>query len=414
MQTLQLTVGSASRLKFEAMGLFDRSCGYLAKEEHLEGLQCPNPWHVVADFLASALLFGALVSGVLIFVFTLSGVFYRMPTSRWATRVFFGKHLKAPALRAPERSPATRDGSRGARSVPLAAKPVLGLAVTLGIWSSRSSSMFACGTRQHWYEPVETADSVRGEGGGSGDAPGADFVSWKAMYMATAKSIALMWTPMPVFGALLGKTTLYLNQHVLLAFGEEAVGDSDDAKAIIHHFLEERSRFAQAIQWSSQAVLVIILVVIEFDLPDRLTPEERLRALGACVLVVLGIAVCRIISDMFEQLATFKSSQGLASCVEVILADLLPKHVVELVLADRNSPNDPLRDFSDSDRQRSCAHVGSSWNFNGFVEATSHNINANSLRHDGSAVARRARSRTLHCACSTRVRRCREGKRPDG
>lgn len=55
LEMLNLTVGSAARLKFEAVGYFQPGCGYLVNADHLDGWQCPNPWNLPVDFLAVVL-----------------------------------------------------------------------------------------------------------------------------------------------------------------------------------------------------------------------------------------------------------------------------------------------------------------------------------------------------------------------
>lgn len=173
------------------------------------------------------------------------------------------------------------------------------------------------------------------------------FVSWKAMYTATAKSVALMWIPMPIFGPFLGKITKHMNEHVLFAIGDDAEGEDEEAEPILSHFLQDKSRFAQAVSWISKSMEVTILVIIEFDILEHMDMQQRLRALGALVLVVLVIAACRMFSDILQQFRLFKSTQGLPPVVGEVLEELIPKQIIDA----RGTPDDPLADLPHRDRE---------------------------------------------------------------
>jgi len=377
MQVVSVTVASASRLKYEAAGFFVPECGYLANHKHLTGGQCPNVWHFPVDFLAAVLLFASISIAIIIFMAVLTGAFYGLPATQWATRAFFGRYLKFATVSEEQAPASTEENCKNTETdekkgmtrrfacMPIlfvVAKPFVGLLLTFGIWSSWASQLHRCGKRQDWYEPAEVhkppeaqEEEVADEDGEEEDgnvkekrgvdsegASSVDCVTWKAMYCATSKSIALLWTPVPVFGGLLSKGTNYFNAHVVFAFGI-------DSEPILSHFLKGKAAGVQALNWVSDALLFAILLLIEFDLLDRLSLEQRLRVLGACILVVIGIATLRIVTDIIQQLTAFKRSRGLAQNCEQLVVD---GYLHEVLRDQGDGPDAPMFDLPEKDRKR--------------------------------------------------------------
>mmetsp|Transcript_44710 Transcript_44710/g.142666 ORF Transcript_44710/g.142666 Transcript_44710/m.142666 type:complete len:1047 (-) Transcript_44710:23-3163(-) len=353
-QLLQVTISSGSRLKFEASGYFDQNCGYLVKTDNLPGDTCPNFWHLPVEALSAFLLFFGLALAVTVFIATLSGTFYGLSTAKWVMEAFFGKDLQLSNFGGEQKMPKNTDwmGSRLEHQpfLRLAMRPFMGLAVSLGVWTTWTSRTYMCGMRQDWYEPLEQKGEKEDDASDDEESAGAaDLVSWKAMYHATAKSIAVVWVPIPLFGSLMSKTTQYLNEHVFLAFGNDGGGPTGENERIITHMQEERAAGVQALHWISQASLVAILFIIEFDLLRGFDQESRLIILGSCVLSVLLLASVRMSLDVTQQFKTFKSGRGLIDAVEEVV-----KNDMCATIANQpgGEPGAPLRGLPEEDRRR--------------------------------------------------------------
>lgn len=341
-QLLQITIASCARLQAEAKGYVNQNCGYLVGPNDASWGQCPNFWHVPVELVSAFLLAFGFTCAFFVFIATLSGVLYGLPSAKWVMVAFFGKDLQLSNYGSKQETPPNTDwlGSSLANK-PLARRmmrPVMGLAVTLGIWTTWASRTYQCGARQDWYEPVMEDDPETEEDERDISAT-ADLVSWKAMYTATAKGISMVWLPLPLLGSLLSKTTTYLNEFVYLAFGSDGGNPSGDTSTMLKHFQEERPKSVQVLHWISQAALVFILLVIEFDLLSGLTLRQRLLLLGSCVLAVVVIASLRITLDISQQLQTYRSGKGLIESSEEILQNATLE-----AISDRpgNSSGDPL------------------------------------------------------------------------
>merc|ERR1719265_2862205 len=130
------------------------------------------------------------------------------------------------------------------------------------------------------------------------------------MYQSTSKMIALAWLPLP-FGNLMCKGALYLNEHVIFAFGKDGGGAMDfDEDHIKHHFLMDVPQGAQVMNWSTYAIQFAILIAINFELMPE-DPKQRLRVMTSCVILVVLVAGARVGYDLSKELKVFMLSQGM-------------------------------------------------------------------------------------------------------
>merc|ERR1719440_1519847 len=108
------------------------------------------------------------------------------------------------------------------------------------------------------------------------------------MYQATSKNISLAWLPLP-YGNLFSKGSLYLNEYVIFACGNDGGGSTEDPDHISHHFQMDTPQGAQIMNWCTYASQFAILLIINFDLLGD-GQGEPIGMLTGCVIVVVGIA----------------------------------------------------------------------------------------------------------------------------
>lgn len=344
---LQITITSARRFEADAWNIFKDSCGAMIKSEHLSGLECPNIWHLPVDMVATGIVFFSLAGGILLCLIVFAGLQYGLPPTQWAVDALFGRYLHlAKFVAEPDsashpvdepvhslsRSKTRVLGKKEMTHRDWAAsnclRPIMGIPVSFGLWTTWTSRGFQVGRRQDWYEPVEA------NAGKEDHEANTELVSWKSMYQATSKVLSLAWLIWPM-GLLLSKGCLYLNEFVIFAYGADDGGSRDPPKPIAQHFLGNTPEGVQMLHWMSQAMQFAIIVAIEFDL----LPEEhdaKIRALTICILVVVGIAAFRAGAEFFEELAVFTRNKGVITAME----DLIEEREIFEILNEGPAPED--------------------------------------------------------------------------
>mmetsp|Transcript_38408 Transcript_38408/g.86375 ORF Transcript_38408/g.86375 Transcript_38408/m.86375 type:complete len:1573 (+) Transcript_38408:1-4719(+) len=345
---LQVTISSASTMKQEAIGVWKQECGVFVDEQHLAGTDCPNVWHIPIDAFATVVVYVALLGAFVIILAVFSGSFYGLAPARWAILTLFGKDFHLSQFGGQDttmqRAPAVASESGKAHGWSRVMRPIMGLPVSLGVWTTWTSTGFQIGRRQDWYQPVET-----GEGGNEEEVGESDLVNWKCMYASTAKQISLAWLPLPYVGGIMSKGVLYLNENVVFAFGKDGGGTKGEPEPIQHHLQEDRPTGLHALHWATYTAQFLIVLLINFDF-FGMKRSQRLVTLAVCIVVVIAFAVLRVVLDTIEMLLVFVQADKLLHAV----ADVVAHGDVEEVAthAKEGGGRDPLKGLNHEERAR--------------------------------------------------------------
>ncbi|CAK9058946.1 Hypothetical protein (Fragment) [Durusdinium trenchii] len=94
----QVVIAASAQARYEAIGIFDPSCGYLVGSDDLDSESCPNWWHAPIDLIAIiVLMFGFVFCFVLILLLPFRR-FIASPAARWVTASLFRHGLRRPLL----------------------------------------------------------------------------------------------------------------------------------------------------------------------------------------------------------------------------------------------------------------------------------------------------------------------------
>eukprot|EP00927_Polykrikos_kofoidii_P054731 TRINITY_DN4910_c1_g1_i4.p1 TRINITY_DN4910_c1_g1~~TRINITY_DN4910_c1_g1_i4.p1 ORF type:complete len:2051 (-),score=350.63 TRINITY_DN4910_c1_g1_i4:347-6499(-) len=327
---LQVGISSAVSLQAEVVGVFKRHCGVLVREDNLYRRECPIFWEAPVDFCATAVIFVALLLGFAAIASVFGGVCFGLSTSRWAVATLFGRYLHISTVTEPSAGTYRPQMSRR-MSTDLSLRkhatfhrwliqPILGLAVTLGVWNTTLTRNFQICNRQNRYQPI--CVNTQEEQGALVE----DLVSWKSMYRATAKLVSLAWLPFPLIGGLLSKACEYMNQHVIFAFGDGGGSTPEDQEPILHYFEEETPHAVHLLHWGTSVAQLFLLVLIQFDIVGMI--GNRVLAISICMGVIIVLAILRVAADLVQELKVFLRRRGILDCASQLVADKIPSRVV--------------------------------------------------------------------------------------
>eukprot|EP00931_Biecheleriopsis_adriatica_P005370 TRINITY_DN106894_c0_g1_i1.p1 TRINITY_DN106894_c0_g1~~TRINITY_DN106894_c0_g1_i1.p1 ORF type:complete len:2250 (+),score=455.76 TRINITY_DN106894_c0_g1_i1:492-6752(+) len=339
---LQVFITASAQMRFEVIGIFQKSCGYLVGETDLSLEVCPNPWHALVDVLAMALLFLGILISLALILTLMSGLPASLTGSTWVLRLALERHLgKARHVN-------ILDGKEEEDVRCGVLSPLSGLAVSFGIWTPASAKTQRCSTRRRWLLARPTKAEVRADG--SEEAPGAnsDLVSWRAMSEASAWMTSFTWLPIPIVGGVMCKAVLYMNRHVVLACGKDgAVEDSSaqdpyvipgasvadetsqDDSSLRKYLLQGVPFPMQVLNWFGNICLFAALIVVQLSAFFEPSRAARVDVLAVCLGVVLVLVLLRATVDIALQLRCYRAGCLLVQACEELLADALPALAAE-------------------------------------------------------------------------------------